>query len=157
MELLRDSIHNFDCVISELMPSDITRKYFGLSDEKLLNIPYFVSDRFINSKNIDVRESKLLIMGSINRLKNEPAFEKYKKVFKSDYLHSERVKMLSKALDGRFVEVKMLVDSRDASNQIVDPYRQGISFEQYFKFDINEELNKYKLFNVSGEDIGVPR
>jgi hypothetical protein len=153
MDLLIQYGRHFDLIITEAYFTKELLDFLGLDFLKVIEIPYFPLPKFRALCSFDERISKLLVVGSIVKQPDNEALCKYKEIFGSLFLHSQRIEILQALHAKSLVDIHMAVD-QSAIN--VDLYNQGERPDVYFSHKIENLYNSYKLFHVSGENLGVP-
>lgn len=156
---------------NDLTTNDFFQKHFGFVKE-VYQLPFAFGKRFVIRKDYDKRINKCLALGSITRVKNQEFLEFFGDI---EGLHPMRKKIYGNA-DSYTKEIDCLIRGfEDTSNareirsddsfivRLAKEYLPFFILEKfyptpqitYFKFDIVEKFNDYKMFLCSEESIGL--
>jgi glycosyltransferase involved in cell wall biosynthesis len=163
------------CVVvaeNDLMRNPFFRKYFDFVRE-VYHLPFAYGERFVVRNEFEGRVNKCLALGSITRIKNKDFLEFFGD---SEGLHPMRKRIYGSPADCE-KEIDCLIHGfNDTLNvreiEIGDSILVRLAKKHlpfflleklyptpqiaYFKFDIVEKLNAYKMFLCSEESVGLP-
>jgi hypothetical protein len=161
---------NIDYLVAEnnlSKNSAFFREYFPFYKKDVYTLPFVYQERFKSNTNFKHRKNKAIATGTlvnINHTGNPKDFSDFYRYFKSDTLQPERNEIYLKKgklvnyIDSYIGELYEKKLKKSNNNNIPKKvfnkvYNSVISTKRdYFKFDIVDKYNSYKMF-INGEEI----
>ena len=157
---------------NDLTTNGFFRKYFGFI-HKVYHLPFAYGRRFAIRKEFENRINKCLALGSITRVKDQEFLGYFgdseglhpmrKKIYANPEAFSEEIDCLIRGFDDTS-KVREVGPGDSILVRLMKKYLPFFLLEKfyptpqitYFKFDIVEKFNDYKMFLCSEESVGLP-
>lgn len=160
---------NIDFLIAEnnlSKNSEYFKKYFTFYKKDVYYLPFVYQSRFTRQVNFDKRLNKCLATGTIVDIRetgNPYEFKDFSTFYKTSVLQPKRAMVhkykyrLHKYIDsyiGVLYENKLIINRKNFLLKIIGKLNNALisTRRNYFKFDIVEKYNSYKMF-INGEEI----